>query len=88
MDPNYLDDSKTTSTVLQQFIGWDENQSKIFHDNMFPTFTNLQNAFLRVLSKNKKRILIECQYPQGKTICSILKVLTLILKEQQTTQKG
>ena len=85
MNSAYLDDTMTSSQILQQSTNWDADICSKFEKEIYPQLSNLQAAFLKVLSKQKKRVLIECQYPQGKSTCSYLSLLNLLLQEKLST---
>jgi hypothetical protein len=88
MNEAYLDETQTSSEILQSTTTWSKHLTSKFQNELFPHLSNLQAAFLKVLSKEKKRVLIECQYPQGKTTCSYLSLLSLLLQEHTSDQTG
>ena len=79
MDPEYLNTSQSSSQALIQHLKWPENLATAFQNQLWPQFSNLQSAFCTVLKKGKKRILVECQFAQGKSSAYLLNLMNRLI---------
>lgn len=62
--------------------------SEAFQGCVYQNLTNLQEAFVKVISNHKMRVLIECQYSQGKSFCYFLKLLSMLQEEKANAGQG
>jgi superfamily II DNA/RNA helicase len=88
MNKDYLDESKTSAEILTETTNLPSEIISTFQSGHYSHLSNLQAAYLNVVSKGKKRILIECQFPQGKTTCFYMNLLSLLLNENSEESKG
>ena len=88
MDSNYLDTSKGAGEHLKENTTWSKEVISQFEKHHFTHLSTLQAAYLSVIARQKKRILIECMFAQGKTTCSFINLLSLLLSEKSEQQES